>query len=283
VSGATAGSSRGAARPLLLVKLGGSLITDKARPETARPAVLARLAGELAAGLPALRRRGWGVVVGHGSGSFGHVAAAEHRVAAGLDGDPAQLAGVAHTQSRAAALHHLVASALRSAGLPAWSFAPSSALVAAAGEPAHLAAEPLALALAAGLLPVTYGDVVTDRRQGVAIASTETVFRALAAALPEHGWRVREALWLGVTPGVLDDDGRAVAEIRRGDAAAAHAGAAAGTDVTGGMAHRLDTALALADLGIESWILDGTAEGTLHRALTGPSRSGTRVAPPGTD
>jgi len=261
---------RDAARPLLLVKLGGSLISDKTRPETARPQVIARLAGELATGLPALRERGWGVVVGHGSGSFGHVAAARHEIAGGLR-RPEQRAGVAETQARAAALHRLVVDALRGAGLAPFSVAPSSAVVAAGGEPVSFAAEPVALALAADLLPVVYGDVVTDREQGVAICSTEAAFLALARALPKHGWRVREALWLGVTPGVLDDAGRPIAEIRRGDVAAEdairHAGAAAGTDVTGGMAHRLDAALALADLGAASLIADGSVPGLLRQAL----------------
>ena len=38
---------------LVFVKLGGSVITDKTQPETARPEVIARLAGEIAAALAA--------------------------------------------------------------------------------------------------------------------------------------------------------------------------------------------------------------------------------------
>jgi len=47
--------------------------------------------------------------------------------------------------------------------------------------------------------------------------------------------------------------------------------------VTGGMAHRLDTALALAGRGVRSWIGDGTREGTLARALIGEEVGGTVV------
>jgi isopentenyl phosphate kinase len=262
-------------RELLLIKLGGSLITDKRRAGTARPGVIARLAAELAAGLPAARSRGLAVVVGHGSGSYGHVAAAEHRVAAGLTGDPTQLAGVAETQAKAAELHWRVTAALRQSGLPAWSFAPSSALVAEAGRPVGFAAEPLARALEAGLLPVTYGDVVADRARGVAIASTETVFEALVGALPGHGWRAGEALWLGETAGVLDEGGGLLAEI----AASGHpaAGAAEGTDVTGGMAHRVEAALRLADAGVRSVIADGRVRGLLERWLRGETVAGTRA------
>jgi isopentenyl phosphate kinase len=278
-----AGASRGGeARPFLLVKWGGSLITDKRTPETPRPADIARLAGELAEGLPAARRRGLAVVLGHGSGSFGHVAAARHRLAEGLRGsaghrDASQLAGVAETQARAAALHRLVLDSLAAAGVAAFSIAPSSMLVAADGEPAACYAEPVARALAAGLLPVVYGDVVTDRRRGVAIASTETVFLALAAALPEHGWRATEALWLGDTPGVYDDAGRPLAALSPVEAARLSPGGSAGTDVTGGMAHRLAAAVRLAEQGVVSTIADGREAGLLAEYLSTGSAPGTRV------
>jgi isopentenyl phosphate kinase len=311
--GARAGEVRaetlaGAARPILLVKWGGSLITDKRSPESPRPAEIARLAGELAAGLPAARRRGLAVVLGHGSGSFGHVAAARHRLAEGLraDGperdaareratergresaraerDAAQLLGVGETQTRAAALHRLVLDALAVAGVPAFSIAPSSALVAEGGEPVACFAEPVARALAAGLLPVVYGDVVADRRQGVAIASTERVFLALAAALPEHGWRATEALWLGDTPGVLDtagiygETGRPIATLSPAEAARLSPGGSAGTDVTGGMAHRLAAAVRLAEEGAVSTIADGRAPGLLATHLATGTSPGTRLS-----
>ncbi len=68
-------------RDVTLVKLGGSLLTEKARPETARPAVIARLAAEIAAAAPRLAEP---LIIAHGSGSFGHVAARRHGIAGGL-------------------------------------------------------------------------------------------------------------------------------------------------------------------------------------------------------
>jgi len=291
---------------VMLVKLGGSLITDKRGTEAARHEVMARLAAELAEGLPAARERGLAVVLGHGSGSFGHVAAAEHGVVDGLGpgspsnsaadpaGRAARLAGASSTQGKAAHLHRLLLAELRRAGLAPFSIAPSSALVAARRQPAHLAAEPLALALAAGFLPVVYGDLVTDREQGVAICSTEAVFQAIVEALPGYGYRVAEALWLGETAGVYDEAGETIPTIAAGPSLGAPAGAAAagaggtagvvatagaaeGTDVTGGMAHRLETALALATAGVPSRIADGTEPGLLARALAGEEIAGTRV------
>ncbi len=54
-------------------------------------------------------------------------------------------------------------------------------------------------------------------------------------------------------------------------------GAAAGTDVTGGMLHRVETALALAARGIPSLIANGTTPGLLAAALRGEPVVGTEV------
>lgn len=260
--------------PLTLVKLGGSLITDKRRPGHARRRVIDRLAAEIAA---AVERRPGRLVVGHGSGSFGHPAAARHGVHRGLGGGGPE--GVAETQARAATLHRLVVDALLSAGAAPFSLAPSSYTCASAGRPVGLGLEPLARALGQGLLPVTYGDVVLDRRQGAAICSTETVFLALVRALRRHGQPVGRAIWLGETEGVFDEQGSLVEFLTRTNRrrVLAAAGPSAGTDVTGGMRLRLDTTLTLAGMGVESWIVDGRQPGLLARVLAGEVVPGTRV------
>jgi isopentenyl phosphate kinase len=252
---------------VVLLKLGGSLITEKTDARgTTRPAVIARLAAEIRSAAPRMRER---IVLGHGSGSFGHVAAREHGIAGGLR-SPTQLPGVSLTQKRAAALHREVLSALAAAGLAPFSIAPSSCTVFAGGKPAGLADEPLRLALAAGLLPVVYGDVVMDREQGVAICSTERILEMLAVRLP-----VRRVLWLGETDGVYDGDGRTIPTLSSLEGL--EFASPAGTDVTGGMRHRVETALALARQGVRSVIFNGLTPGLLERALLGETVPGTEI------
>ncbi len=271
---------------VVLVKLGGSLLTDKRGEGVARRGVIERLAGEIATALPTMAgpRSAERLILGHGSGSFGHVAAAR----AGLGRGPydGKVDGIADTQDQAARLHRLVVGALVAAGVPAFTWAPSSALTATAGKPAAGGAvEPLLAALDRALVPVTYGDVVIDRRWGAVIFSTETVLHYLIGRLRRRGHAVRRLLWLGETAGVYDREGRTIPRI---DAASYRrvlklVDAPAGTDVTGGMLLRLETARALARLGIESWIFDGTVPGLLAAALAGDPVPGTRFvvdAPP---
>ena len=58
---------------MLLVKLGGSVVTDKDKLRTARRPAIRRLAAELAAVRQPL-------LVVHGAGSFGHILASHHRL-----------------------------------------------------------------------------------------------------------------------------------------------------------------------------------------------------------
>ena len=269
-----AGNDRRGRLTVTMVKLGGSLITDKTKPRTVERERLRRLAAEIAAGWS-----GGGLIVGHGSGSFGHPEAR----AAGLVGGPggrrldsaADRMGIARTQSAAQALHRQIVASLIDAGVPAYSQPPSGFLVADDGMPHGAPPEPLAEALRQGLAPVTMGDVVMDRERGAAIVSTETAFGFLVDALAPLGIEVRRAVWLGATSGVLDAAGRLIPRIDEMniEEASAAAGGSAAVDVTGGMEHRLAVAWDLARRGVESLIIDGRRPNLLESVLRQPGQA----------
>lgn len=269
---------------VILVKLGGSLITDKSGYEAVRSDVLARLAAELrdvAEALPG------GLVLGHGSGSFGHAVASEGGWSA--NGSSPSPEVLARTQDAAARLHREVIVALIGAGLAPFSLAPGSLMVSSKGRPSSVNAEPLVRAIGSGLLPVLFGDVVIDTKERARIFSTESVFLATVPVLLAQGIKIRGAYWLGNTEGVLNHAGETIARITRANAkdvvsslsaiGVAKSSDAGGRvrDVTGGMLHRVESALALGRLGVPSWILDGGCEGRLTRAVAGEKVPGTCV------
>jgi len=264
------------ARPIVFVKLGGSLITDKTRPGVARRAVIRRLARELST--IAKRRRGARLLVGHGSGSYGHAEASHGGLTPGADARR-RLDAIARTQHRAAELHRLVVTALADAGALPFSFSPSSFLRADGGRVVSRFVEPIFAALDRGLLPVVYGDVVLDDRRGAMIVSTEQLFLLLAKEAALRGIPVARAVWLGETDGVHDRHGDAIASLSAAGAvrAARRVNGASGIDVTGGMALRLRAAGALAAAGVPSSIVDGRRAGTLAGVVAGSARGGTRV------
>jgi isopentenyl phosphate kinase len=260
---------------MIFLKLGGSLITDKSRPETPRPEVLQRVAGEIAA--TRASRPGIRILLGHGSGSYGHQAASRFGTHLGAASEE-DWRGFAEVWRVANKLHRLVVDAMLEAGLPAVSFPPSASAIAQEGEIVEFAEEPIARALAAELLPVVAGDVAFDRQRGSTIVSTERVFARLASALrPTH------LLLAGVEPGVFADHPANTCLFKKLGEKDLRPGSLAGsaaTDVTGGMADKVRQAIAMARAvpGLEVRIFSGMEPGAVQAALSGKP-IGTLIVP----
>lgn len=259
---------------LTFLKLGGSLLTDKTEREALRADVLARLAAEIAAAgraKPDLR-----LLLGHGSGSFGHTAAARHGTRSGVSG-PEQWRGFAEVSDAAARLNRAVIAALLAAGVPAVGLPPSASAVVTDGVIQELAVTPIQAALAAKLLPVVFGDVAFDTARGGTIISTEEILDYLTLTM-----RPARLLLAGETPGVLDAAGQVVPHISRANYEAIRPalGGSRGADVTGGMASKVTAMLDLAEKnpGLTIHIFSGLERGLLEQLLASSSlAAGTRV------
>ncbi len=252
---------------LVFVKLGGSLITDKRQESTPRHDTIARLAQEFRTARDA--RPDLPILLGHGSGSFGHWEAKKYHTRQGVE-TPAQWHGFARVSAAAARLNRLVTDAFLEAGVPVFSLQPSAATVAVAGQPHRLHTDAIERALAHGLVPLIYGDVAFDRAWGGTILSTESLFSYLADNLhPRH------ILLFGNAPGVLDDRRQVIPHItpRNYAQVTRHLRGAASPDVTGGMADKVTQMLDLVRRipGLHVWILTGNEPGNLHRALLDPA------------
>jgi isopentenyl phosphate kinase len=258
---------------MIFLKLGGSLITDKAQERVARLETINRLAVEIAeysatAGAEPL-------LLGHGSGSFGHMAAARHQTHLGAS-SPEEWHGFSQVWAAAAELNQHVLRSLTAAGLPALSFPPSASALCRSGQLVQLAVTPVAEALKVGLLPVVYGDVAFDEIQGAAIVSTEELFAYLAAALnPDR------ILLAGLEAGIYRDypaRRQLLQRFRPTDLESGSIAGAAETDVTGGMLEKVNFALDMKKRmpALEIQIFSGDEPSALTNALSG-ERVGTLV------
>ncbi len=227
---------------LILLKLGGSLITEKSRPRTLREDTLIRLAGEIASARK--QRPSEQLIIGHGAGSFAHVSAKQHGTRQGIH-TPDQWKGFAEVWRDAATLNRLVTDALFEAGLPVIALPPSASVIARDGEVSRWDLSQLKAALRAGLLPVIYGDVIFDLQRGGTILSTEDLFAHLARKL-----QPKRLLLAGIEPGVWEDypyRSKIISKItpaNHEEIMTALSGSAA-TDVTGGMESKVQQCVAL--------------------------------------
>jgi isopentenyl phosphate kinase len=255
---------------MIFLKLGGSLITEKAGVEQARLDVIHRLAHEIAEALA--QKPGLSLVIGHGSGSFGHHAALRFGTHQGAK-TAEQWIGFSEVWGAANRLHRTFLDSLRAAGLPAISFPPSSSAVAEDGNIIAFSLEPIQMALSKGLLPIVYGDVAFDRVRGATILSTEQVLAYLAETLqPER------LLLAGKTPGILNPAGDLIQQLSARNLESIPFHDPEGADVTGGMKAKVLQAIALAGTipDLEILIFSAEMAGTLRDVLLGAS-TGTRI------
>jgi len=259
---------------LQFVKFGGSLITDKARAYTARHETIRRLAEEVRQALdvePGLR-----LLLGHGSGSFGHWAAEPYSTQKGVS-TPREWRGYAEVAAAAARLNRIVTDAFLAAGVPVLSVQPSASARCRDGELVSLDMRPIREALAHGLVPLVYGDVALDEVRGGTIASTEDLFVYLADEL-----RPDRILLLSRVPGVLDAHDEVVSQITPKSLPRLRemlSGSEA-VDVTGGMADKVERMVELVARHPQTTvrILTGTEPGLLTGCLVdGEIEAGTLI------
>lgn len=258
---------------ITFLKLGGSVLTDKSGVKAVRPRTIERLAGEISEHLnenPSSR-----ILLGHGSGSFGHTVAAEHGTHRGAHSKQDWM-GFASVWHAARELNSILVETLITHGLPVIALPPSASAVSRDGQLISIAVEPVQRAMEAGLLPVVYGDVVFDQTRGSSIASTEEVFAQLALSITPG-----RLLLAGKAEGVFDvtaPQPQLLKEITPEIRSRLTFDSPEGDDVTGGMAAKVDLCLELARIHPQMEILIFSAErpGQLRRVLAG-QREGTLI------
>jgi len=255
--------------PLVIVKLGGSVITRKREVERVRPKVLARLAREVAA----VRDRR--VVLLHGAGSFGHPGAQRF----GLARPPADGAksaerarGAAIVAAEVRRLHLAVLREFVHAGASPMSVPMATHARNRAGEIVFLDPGPVASALEGGFLPVSFGDVIPDEAWGSSILSADTIAVALTPAL-----RAERVVFVSDVEGILEGPpGRRRSPVREVTSETVRAlRPAEGTpDVTGGIRGKATAMLAIAAAGADAGLISGLSDGAVTRAVHGVTEYG---------
>lgn len=258
---------------LVFLKLGGSLITDKDRAETADLDSLTNLLSEVCK--IHRERPNLKLLLGHGSGSFGHHAASQAGTREGVF-TAVDWQGYQSVWASAHRLHQIVLAACLQAGLPVISFPPSACVVTNNHKIHTWELAPIASALSNGLIPLVYGDVVCDLTIGGTILSTEDLFFHLALAL-----RPAKILLAGEETAVFADYPRnqePLSFIRKDAEKTAYLQGSASKDVTGGMLSKVQLMQNLCKQlpGMQAVIFSGRVPENLSKILGG-ELVGTRI------
>jgi isopentenyl phosphate kinase len=260
---------------LLVLKLGGSVVTEKAKPLTPNLPAIERLADEISQAQPSK------LILVHGGGSFGHPIAKKYGIADGFK-DRSQLTGFSETHEAMVSLNTIILKSLLRKGVPAFGMAPSSFLVTKSGRIHFCIEEPLKQAVKIGLVPVLYGDAVLDIEMGFTILSGDQLAPFLAERMKA------QRLIMGVdVDGIFSDDPKknssarliqhlTLAELKNPTNRISGTGV---TDVTGGMLGKVSELTLPVTKGIETMIVNASKSGVIYKVLKGEKVVGTKIEP----
>ncbi len=256
-----------------VLKLGGSVITNKEKPSTPNLRAIERLANEIS------QAKVSSLILVHGGGSFGHPVAERYGIAEGYE-NHSQIMGFSETHRAMTELNSLVMEALISHNIPAVEVKPSSCVVTKAGRITNMELNPLKKMLKIGFVPVLYGDAVLDSEKGFAILSGDQLVSSLAITLGA------DRIIIGV-----DEDGLYTADPKTDPSAHLidyitveelkslkhKIGGSKATDVTGGMLGKMLELTSAIEHKIQTLIVNATKPHRVYKALKGEKVIGTII------
>ncbi len=257
----------------VVVKLGGSAITDKSRACTARLEVIHNAISEISIHSGPL-------VLLHGGGSFAHPFVSKVALRNGFK-RKTQLASVSEIELNLDQLTRMIGVGLLLRHKPFVPLAPMSFLTLRGGNVSKGFLGPVSAALRLGLIPLIHGDIAFDETRGCGIVSADRIASLLGEKLG-----IPRVLFGCDVDGLYDGNpktsskARLVSEVNRGNYSEVLKGLRPSSrDVTGGMRGKALQALRLAKHGCECYIFNLTKSSNLGNLLTGSSAIGTRFVP----
>ena len=245
---------------MIILKLGGSIITDKTKECLFKKETMDKLSEEI-------KKANKEVILIHGAGSFGHIQAKKYKLDEGYT-DKKQLRGFSVTHERVQRLNTLVLQSLHDHDIPAVSISPHSVVKLDNHEMAEMNFNMFEEYLERQFTPVTFGDVVLDKKLRFSICSGDL----LSIALAKH-FNPEKVIY------VIDEDGlytsnpkinknakfiefSTIEQLERlSTTLDAHA------DVTGGMGGKIDAIKTIAKLGVNTILVNGNKPDRVYKVL----------------
>ncbi|MEM3383404.1 MAG: isopentenyl phosphate kinase [Nitrososphaerales archaeon] len=249
-----------ARKELIIVKLGGSLITYKDKPLTINLESIDVVS-------KALSKSDKPLILVHGGGSFGHYFANKYGLKTKPSKAPAE--GVSKTRASMLRLNLEVLDCLNKYGIHPYSLSPYDFIK----LPFKTMRELFISLIDCGLTPVTYGDVLLEP-EGFYVLSGDKITKILSKAL-----RPIRVIFLLSVDGIfrdLNQKNSLIKELKPEDLTNIQI-KSMNMDVTGGMVLKLKEAIRIAQSGTDVMFINGTKEDRICKAMKGEILIGTLI------
>ncbi len=263
-------------KPLVIIKLGGSALTDKTRIYTPRIPVIHNAAKQVAE-----IRKTSSVILVHGAGSYGHIPVKKYGLQHGLK-SPKQLIGLSSTKFKLLEWESLLDEIFLKHRIPVIPFLASDFVVTDNGRIVSAELKPLVSLLRLGCVPITGGDIVPDIRNGFSILSGDQIAAFIAIRL-----KATRLVYAVDVDGVfnanpsLDSKAQLLETLTPFSVAGLVSKATSGTtpDVTGGMTGKLRESIYAARYRIPVCFVNLTKQDRLRKAALGQKVISSRLIP----
>ena len=241
---------------MIIVKLGGSVISNKGKPFSFRKEVVENIAEEIARFYPEKK-----FLLVHGGGSYGHPLATKYAIREGFKEE--RKVGFSLTHQAMIELNKKIVEIFLDKNLPAFSVTPSSIFIMNNGRVMDGWIEVIRLLLERNFIPVLFGDVAISKDKGIDILSGDQIISFLAEELD-----VEKVIFLMDVDGIYDRDprerGAKLIEII--DESISIEGETGKFDVTGGIKNKVEEAL---KMKCPVYFINGMVKGNLSKAIEG--------------
>lgn len=191
------GNPRKTNSKLIIIKLGGSIVTFKT---SATPRARIPVIKQLAKEIYQIYGQGYKIILVHGAGSFGHPLAKKYNLTRGLINKDSQI-GFALTAQAMTRLNDLIVKIMNNHNIPAVGLSPRSFITQTNGNFNPFSLSPIQDMLSKNLVPVLHGDPVLDKKLGCSILSGDVIISYLAKKLG-----AKKIIFLTDVDGIFDDD-----------------------------------------------------------------------------
>ena len=262
---------------MIILKIGGSILTNKDAVSEVDTKSLKRIASEIKSSLDNSFKE---LIIVHGAGSFGHPPAKKYKIGERFDESeyPQKRIGFCETQNAVKKLNMYICEAFIDEGLPVVAIPASSFMRATNKRITEGNLDCFKRYLDKGFIPVIYGDVVLDEELEICVISGDQLIQYLAKNLNP------DMVVLGTdVDGVYNknpkthDDAIFFDKFSSLDDLDTFEGTT-NVDVTGGMVGKIKELLYLADLGIESKIINAEVENNVFKVLENEKVKGTVIS-----
>ncbi|MFL6341080.1 MAG: isopentenyl phosphate kinase [Nitrososphaeraceae archaeon] len=246
---------------LILIKLGGSVITFKEKPLAANFEAIRSISYALASvKIP--------IILIHGGGSFGHYWSVKYNMHSKPDQYDSH--GISIVHESMIALNQIIVNYMIKVGMNPYMILPS--VFTSGRKPIAKKIKELKSIVESSVIPITFGDIIYIENKMYSILSGDALMSILSKIL-----RPSKVIFTLNVDGIYKDMGKReiIKELKNNNNSINFSKVI--QDVTGGMRRKVTEALKISDIGIDVLMVNGLKPERIINAITGTDFEGTLV------